>query len=65
MSEDGVVIIKRILENQEIMLLALSKLILPKVREMNMARLENNLIDCYHETRRILGKDYIDRYDGI
>ena len=65
MSEAGEVIIKRILENQEIMLLALSKLILPKVCEMKLAHLENNLIDCYHETRRILGKKYIDRYDGI
>ena len=51
--------LKRILENQEKMLLALSAIITPKATEPKIAHLNNELIDCYHETRKILGKDYI------
>ena len=51
--------LKRILENQEKMLLAISVIITPKAVRPEIARLNNELIDCYHETRKILGKDYI------
>ena len=52
---------KQILENQETILLALSKLILPKCTNGETVRLNNRLIDNYHLTRKILGKDYIKR----
>lgn len=52
---------KQILENQEIILLALSKLILPKCTNSKMAWINNRLIDNYHLTRKALGKDYIER----
>jgi len=55
---------KQVLENQEIILLALSQLLLsqtgctdPKHRQTN-----NLLIDNYHKTRMLLGKDYIKRW---
>lgn len=53
---------KQILENQEAILLALSKLILPKCINSETAQLNNQLIDNYHLTRKILGKDYIERW---
>lgn len=62
---DAQLVIERMLENQEVILLALSKIYLPNVHNSETAQTENSLIDCYHETRRILGKEYIDRYHGI
>lgn len=62
---DAQFVIARMLENQEVILLALSKMYLPNVHNSETAQTENKLIDCYHETRRILGKEYIDRYHGI
>lgn len=62
---DAQLVIERILENQEVILLTLSKIYLPNVHNSETAQTENKLIDCYHETRRILGKDYIERYHGI
>ena len=53
---------KQMLENQEVILLALSKLILPKCTNSETARLNNQLIDNYHLTRKVLGKDYIKRW---
>ena len=52
---------KQILENQEVILLTLSKLILPKCTNSETSQLNNRLIDSYHLTRKILGKDYIKR----
>lgn len=52
---------KQILENQEVILLALSKLILPKCTNSETVQLNNRLIDNYHLTRKVLGKDYIKR----
>ena len=54
-------ITKQILENQEVILLALSTLILPKCVNSEITRLNNRLIDNYHLTRKVLGKDYIKR----
>lgn len=55
----------RILENQEIILLGLSKLLTPCCKGMldknNETKTNNNLIDAYHLTRKILHKDYIKR----
>lgn len=56
---------KRLLENQEVILLALNKLLTPyckgSLRDANGETSANNkLIDCYHMTRKILGKDYIE-----
>ena len=55
----------RILENQEIILLGLSKLLTPSCRGMldknNETKTNNSLIDAYHLTRKILHKDYIKR----
>ena len=62
---DAQLVIERMLENQEVILLALSKMYLPNVHNSETAQIENSLIDCSHETRRILGKEYIDRYHGI
>ena len=53
---------KQILENQEVILLALSTLILPKCTNSEIAQLNNRLIDNYHLTRKALGKDYIKRW---
>lgn len=53
---------KQILENQEVILLALSTLILPKCTNSETAQLNNRLIDNYHLTRKALGKDYIKRW---
>lgn len=51
----------RVLENQEKILLAISAIITPMVAvDSRKARINNELIDCYHETRKMLGKDYIE-----
>jgi len=61
-------IVKRLLENQEVILLALTDLHLSKIGEskydQSVIHRQNMIIDCYHETRRILGKEYIDRYNA-
>lgn len=50
----------RILENQEKILLGISAIITPMVAEdLRKASINNDLIDCYHETRKMLNKDYI------
>ena len=54
-------ITKQILENQEVILLALSKIMLPKCANSETTQLNNRLIDNYHLTRKLLGKDYIKR----
>ena len=56
----------RILENQEIILLGLSKLLTPhckgSILDKNSETQTNNwLIDAYHLTRKILHKEYIKR----
>lgn len=54
--------IERILENQEVILLALSKFTVQEAATMqSMADVTNKLIDCYHATRMTLGKSYIKR----
>lgn len=65
---------KRILENQEVIMLALEKVLrdtqilvdksLLSNESIYSRNVGNKLIDCYHETRRILNKKYIDRYNG-
>ena len=51
----------RILENHEKILLGISAIITPMVAEdLRKASINNDLIDCYHETRKILNKDYIE-----
>lgn len=57
---------ERILENQEVILLALSKLLTPQCKGAlndtnGQTKANNRLIDCYHKTRKILGKEYIER----
>lgn len=57
---------RQILENQEIIILAISKLLLPHCKGMlldtsNQTKTNNLLIDNYHLTRKLLGKDYIRR----
>ena len=56
---------KQILENQEVLLLATSKLILgaDNIRDLSsVVKINNSLIDNYHRTRKMLGKDYIKRW---
>lgn len=65
---------KRILENQEVIMLALEKVLrdtrilvdksLLSDESIYARNVGNKLIDCYHETRRILNKKYINRYNG-
>lgn len=55
-------IIKQILENQECILAGLNVLITPHCRgslhDKNGETITNlKIIDCYHKTRRLLGKD--------
>ena len=57
----------RILENQEIILLGLSKLLIPYCKgsildKNGETRINNKLIDAYHLTRKTLNKDYIKRW---
>ena len=51
----------RVLENQEVILEVLSRIITPTVRDSKMAQANNELIDCYHKTRKMLNKSYIER----
>lgn len=56
---------KQILENQEIIMLALNKLLTPHCKGMlrdsnGETEANNNLIRNYHRTRKLLGKDYIE-----
>ena len=57
---------RRILENQEAILLGLSKLLTPQCKGImdsnNETKTNNILIDCYHLTRKELGKSYIKRW---
>lgn len=52
---------RQILENQEIILLALSKL--QNLRDSEGRKVTNTLIDKYHKTRKLLGKSYIEQGD--
>lgn len=57
---------RRILENQEIILLGLSTLLTPYCKgsvidKNNETQTNNRLIDAYHLTRKILNKQYIKR----
>lgn len=51
----------RVLENQETIMLALSRIITPMATNQKMAHMNNELIDCYHKTRKMLNKPYIER----
>ena len=58
---------ERILENQEAILAGLSALLTPHCRGSLLdangeTRSNNRLIDCYHKTRKMLGKSYIKRW---
>ena len=62
MNEKDRVKLERILENQEVILLTLSKFTVCEAATMqSFADVTNRLIDCYHATRRTLGKSYIKR----
>ena len=55
----------RILENQELILLGISKILTPQCKGMlrdknEETKTNNKLIDAYHLTRKILNKDYIE-----
>ena len=53
---------KRILENQEAILDALSRIVTPMAgKNPKMASVNNELIDCYHATRKMLHKSYVER----
>ena len=49
---------RQILENQETILLALSKL--QNLKDSEGRKVTNTLIDKYHKTRKLLGKSYIE-----
>lgn len=58
---------ERILENQEAILVGLSALLTPHCKGSLLdangeTRKNNYLLDCYHKTRKMLGKDYIKRW---
>lgn len=54
----------RILENQEIIMYTLFKLIHKNYNQKDGdSQTINALIDCYHETRRMLGKSYASRIE--
>ena len=56
---------KRILENQEIILLTLSKMMLKNFDQRSgYSEIVNALIDCYHATRKINCKSFIERGSG-
>ena len=56
---------ERILENQEIMLLALCNLVQKSFnKESGDTKIINGLIDCYHATRKINNKSFINRGMG-
>ena len=55
----------RILENQELILLGISKILTPQCKGMlrdsnEETKTNNKLIDAYHLTRKILNKGYIE-----
>jgi len=56
---------KQILENQEVILIALCQLMQNNsdrvAKDQSYRQTINKLIDGYHHTRKILGKDYIER----
>ena len=52
---------RQILENQEIILLALSEL--QNIQDSKGRKVTNTLINKYHKTRKLLGKSYIERGD--
>ena len=53
---------KRILENQEIILLTLSEMMLKNFNQKSDdSKIINALIDCYHATRKINCKSFIER----
>lgn len=52
---------ERVLENQETLLLALSEIITPMITtNRRLTHINNELIDCYHRTRKMLNKPYIE-----
>lgn len=55
---------RQILENQEIMLSALSELMLYTMNptEIHDRQIVNRLSDNYNKTRMMLGKDYVKRW---
>ena len=55
---------KQVLENQEIILLALSRLMVNtmKLTDIQDRKIINRLADNYNKTRMILGKDYVKRW---
>ena len=60
---------KRLLENQEVILLALNKLLTPHCKGSlydanGETNTNNKLIDCYRMTKRILWKDYVENESG-
>ena len=70
MSDSKVVYINQpmqgqILRNQEVMLIAISQLMQNNpdrvIKDQGYRDTINELIDEYHHTRKILGKDYIER----
>ena len=56
---------EQILRNQEVMLIAIYKLMQNNsdrvIKDQGYRKTINELIDEYHHTRKILGKDYIER----
>jgi len=55
---------KQVLENQEIILLALSRLMVNTINPIDIQdrKVVNRLADNYNKTRMILGKDYVKRW---
>ena len=55
---------RQILENQEIMLSALSELMLYTMNPLQIhdRQIVNRLADNYNKTRMMLGKDYVKRW---
>lgn len=50
----------RVLENQEAILEGLTRIITPLVKDSKLAQTNNKLIDCYHRTRKLIGKSYVE-----
>lgn len=53
-------VVIRILENQEMIMLALNKLLTPHCKGMfdhGETKANAELLDCYHKTRILLGKE--------
>ena len=55
---------KQVLENQEVILLALSRLMVNTINPIDIQdrKVVNRLADNYNKTRMILGKDYVKRW---